>query len=119
MRGAKMIIGSLLLTLLIGFHSCRPQKPDLIVSKGFDFIEDKNNSPIRALTIEQYDTGNNFIGKKNIYKNSDNDGKSKIYFFTENGGYHFNGDTLRLGRGFVYKLYIKTLGFADTLVLKP
>ncbi|MEX6688858.1 hypothetical protein QTN47_15225 [Danxiaibacter flavus] len=106
-------------TILVVFYSCHAKQPVFLISKDYEFVEEKNNSPIRAVAIEQYDTLNNFIGKKNIYKNLNGDGKSKIYFFLENEGYHFNGDTLRLSKGFVYKLHIETLGFSDTLVFRP
>jgi hypothetical protein len=119
MKTIKRITGSLLIVVLIAFYSCRPNKPDFIIGEKFDFVEDKNGSAIRSITIAQYDTINNFIGKKYIYKNPDSEGKSRVHLFSENEGYHFNGDTIRLRQGFIYKLYIKTLGFADTLVLKP
>lgn len=119
MKARKVVISSLLLIFLIGFYSCRPKKPDFVISENLEFIEDKNGSAIRSMIIEQYDTINNFIGKKYVYKNPDSEGKSRIYLFSENEGYHFNGDTINLSKGFIYRLYIKTLGFADTLVLEP
>ena len=119
MRTNQIIISSLLLLFSIGLYSCRPKKPHFVISENFEFVEDKNGSAVRSMVIEQYDTANNFIRKKYVYKNSDSEGKSRIYLFSENEGYHFNGDSLSLNKGFIYKLYIKTLGFADTLILKP
>lgn len=119
MRTKHVVISSLLLVFLIGFFSCRPKKPDFIISENFEFVEDKNGSVIRSMVVEQYDTNKNFIAKKYFYKNSNSEGKSRVYLFSENEGYHFNGDTITLSKGFIYNLYIKTLGFADTLVLKP
>lgn len=119
MKIKQVIIRSLLLFFLIVFHSCRPKKPDFIISENFEFIEDRNGSAIRSMIVEQFDTINNFIGKKYVYKNPDSEGKSRVYLFSDNEGYHFNGDTINLSRGFIYKLYIKTLGFADTLIFEP
>lgn len=119
MKTKYIVRSSLLLIFLIGIFSCRPKKPDFIISENFEFIEDKNGSAIRSIVIEQYDISKNFIGEKNIYKNSNSEGCNRIYLFTENEGYHFSGDTITLRKGSIYNLYIKTLGFADTLTLKP
>lgn len=119
MRAEHMIILFLLSVILIGFYSCQKKEPDYSISKDFGFIEDKTKSLIRSVTIKQSDRGNNFIGEKNIYKNPNSIGKSRIYLFSDNEGYYFNGDTFQLRKGFVYNLYIRTLGFSDTLVFTP
>ncbi len=106
-----------MLLALIALWSCKPDRPSFVLGEKSDFVEDKNKSIIRSLVIEKYDTINNFVGKKYIYKNPDSDGKSKIYLFAPNEGYHVTGDSLNLKKGFTYRLYIKTLGFADTLIL--
>ena len=101
-------------------HSCWPNKlPEFVISDNFEFVKDKNGTIVRNITIEKYDIDSNFMGKKYIYKNSDSEGESLIYLFANNEGYHVTGDTMRLGKGFVYRVYLRTLGFADTLVFKP
>lgn len=102
-----------------GFYSCRPKQPDFMISKDFRFIEDRNKSIIRNVEIEQYDTKNNFVGAKYIYKNTTSEGKYKIFLFSNNEGYYYNGDSLNLQKGFTYKIYIRTLGFADSVVFRP
>lgn len=104
---------------LVGGYACGLKKPDFGIGKNFEFIEDRNGSTIRYVVIEQYDSINNFVGKKYIYKDGDSEGRSRIYLFSENKGYYFNGDTLKLSKGFIYKIHIRTLGFVDSLVLKP
>lgn len=108
----------LLYFLLFFLNSCKPKSPAISLSKDYQYVSDANGNAIRELTIEQYDSSNNFVGKKYLYKYDTSSGENKLFLFRRNMGYKQNGDSLFLAKGNRYSLTVFTLGFKDTLIFR-
>lgn len=105
--------------LLISLYACETSTPKFEINGELKTINAPKGVILRAIAIEQYDNLGNFIGKKNIYKNPKSNGGNIVYLFQENPDYYFNGDSLAIKKGDIYRIKIKVLGFDDSLTFKP